>query len=87
MFSTGFLLLTLLRGQTQPAQSETVRQMVQQVAESGRCVMLAESPDTRVTPPPTLPPGPPPLLSFRYYELKAHHRVGNSELMLDDAGH
>jgi hypothetical protein len=27
------------------------------------------------------------LLSFRYYEGKQHHRFGNSELMLDDAGH
>jgi hypothetical protein len=34
-----------------------------------------------------LAPGPPPLVSFRYYEGKLHQRFGNSELMLDDAGH
>jgi hypothetical protein len=71
MLSTAVLLLTLLND----------------IAASGRCVTLAESPDERVAPAPMLPPGPPPLLSFRYYEGKTHHRMGNSELMLDDAGH
>jgi hypothetical protein len=92
MLSTGFVILGLLAGavtgsRTQPAQSETVRQAITEVAKSGRCTTLAESPDERVGPPRSLPPGPPPLLSFRYYEGKAHHRLGNSELMLDDAGH
>jgi hypothetical protein len=32
-------------------------------------------------------PGAPPALSFRYYEGKLHHRFGNAELLLDDAGH
>jgi hypothetical protein len=59
----------------------------QQVADSGRCVTLAEKPDTRVERKPQIAPGPPPLLSFRYYEGKAHHRFGNTDLMLDDAGH
>jgi len=59
----------------------------QQVADSGRCVTLAETPDARVSPQPGIAPGPPPLLSFRYYEGKAHHRFGNTDLMLDDAGH
>lgn len=66
-----------------PAQQETI----QQIADSGRCADLAESPDARVAPDLAVPPGPPPLLSFRYYEGKLHHRYGNSELMLDDAGH
>jgi len=59
----------------------------QQVADSGRCVTLAETPDARVEQKPMIAPGPPPLLSFRYYEGKAHHRFGNTDLMLDDAGH
>ncbi len=59
----------------------------QQTAESGRCVTLAEKPDARVEHKSLIAPGPPPLLSFRYYEGKAHHRFGNSDLMLDDAGH
>jgi hypothetical protein len=59
----------------------------QQTADSGRCVTLAEKPDTRVERKPLIAPGPPPLLSFRYYEGKTHHRFGNMDLMLDDAGH
>jgi len=57
------------------------------VADSGRCVTLAEKPDARVETQPMIAPGPPPLLSFRYYEGKGHHRFGNTDLMLDDAGH
>jgi hypothetical protein len=60
---------------------------IKQIADSGRCVELAESPDTRVATKPEFPPGQPPLLSFRFYEGKLHHRYGNSELLLDDAGH
>jgi hypothetical protein len=63
------------------------QQTIKQISDSGRCASLAESPDTRVAPGLKVPPGPPPLLSFRYYEGKLHHRYGNSELMLDDAGH
>jgi hypothetical protein len=58
-----------------------------QVAESGRCVTLAESPDSRVRPAKQIAPGQPPILTFRYYEGKLHHRFGNDDLMLDDAGH
>jgi hypothetical protein len=87
MLSTGFVLLSLLNGHAQATSTDRVQQIARAIAESGRCVTLAESPDTRIASPPTLPPGPPPLLSFRYYESKAHHRAGNSELMLDDAGH
>lgn len=60
---------------------QTDSELIQQIADSGRCVDLGES----ITGP--IAPGPPPLLSFRYYEGKQHHRFGNSELMLDDAGH
>ena len=61
--------------------------LIQQISDSGRCANLGESPDARVAPVERIAPGPPPLLSFRYYEGKLHHRFGNSELMLDDAGH
>jgi hypothetical protein len=54
---------------------------------AGRCVGVGETPDSRVGPGMRLAPGPPPLVSFRYYEGKLHQRFGNSELMLDDAGH
>lgn len=65
----------------------TPQSLVQQIADSGRCADLAETPDQRVAPNPLIAPGPPPLISFRYYEGKQHHRFGNAELMLDDAGH
>jgi hypothetical protein len=90
---TGLILLMLF------AAPES---LVQQIADSGRCADLAESPDQRVCSSmyraqrapvalcaiqPMIAPGPPPLISFRYYEGKQHHRFGNAELMLDDAGH
>lgn len=61
--------------------TETDSRLIQQIAESGRCADLGDSSAGPIA------PGPPPLLSFRYYEGKQHHRFGNSELMLDDAGH
>jgi hypothetical protein len=61
--------------------------LVQQIVDSGRCVDLGESADQRVAAGAMIAPGPPPVISFRYYEGKQHHRFGNAELMLDDAGH
>ncbi|MDQ2710705.1 MAG: hypothetical protein M3Y24_00475 [Acidobacteriota bacterium] len=61
--------------------------IIQQVAASGRCADLAETPDERVALSTEMAPGPPPLLSFRYYEGKLHGRYGNQDLLLDDAGH
>ncbi len=60
---------------------------LEQVAQSGRCADLAETPDARVEAKRMIAPGLPPLLSFRFYEGKLHHRFGNGELLLDDAGH
>lgn len=86
MLETAFLCLRLLAAsQNTSAGSEQV--LVRQIAESGRCVDVGETPDARVLPRRMVPPGPPPLLSFRYYEGKLHHRFTNSDLMLDDAGH
>lgn len=60
---------------------------IESVLESGRCAEVGESPSARVAPRRLIAPGLPPLLSFRYYEGKEHHRFGNTELVLDDAGH
>ena len=60
---------------------------LEQIARSGRCVSSVEKPDFRIAPLDKIAPGPPPLLSFRLYEGKQHGRFGNSDLMLDDAGH
>ena len=73
MIRIAFLLFVLA--------GETDSDLIQQISESGRCADIGESFAGPIA------PGPPPLLSFRYYEGKQHHRFGNSELMLDDAGH
>ncbi|MBV8811863.1 MAG: hypothetical protein JO033_24600 [Acidobacteriaceae bacterium] len=88
-----FLSLAFGTTQQQPpperaaSHDQRTEAVIQEVSASGRCADVAESPDSRVAPQPAVAPGPPPLLSFRYYEGKLHHRFGNSELMLDDAGH
>jgi hypothetical protein len=56
-------------------------------AQPGVCVANGDSPDAKVNPPQMVPPGQPPLFSFRYYEGKLHSRYGNRDLMMDDAGH
>jgi hypothetical protein len=61
--------------------------LLDSILESGRCLTVAESPSQRVNPKPAIAPGLPPLLSFRYYEGREHHRFSNNDLVLDDAGH
>jgi hypothetical protein len=61
--------------------------LMRRVAESGRCTTVAESPDEKTRTIIQIAPGQPPMLTFRYYEGKTHHRFGNADLMLDDAGH
>lgn len=60
---------------------------LEQISASGRCADVAESADQRVSTKPVIAPGQAPVLSFRFYEGKQHHRFGNAELLLDDAGH
>ena len=80
-----FLFLLML---TSPnGQDSELRQMIRQIAESGRVTEAGETPSQRVTLKPQAAPGAPPLLSFRYYEGKQHHRFGDVDLVLDDAGH
>lgn len=57
------------------------------IVKSGRCWTVAESPSERVAAKPAIAPGLPPLLSFRYYEGREHHRFSSRDLVLDDAGH
>jgi hypothetical protein len=58
-----------------------------QVAASAQVLQFGVTPSERVAPPAWIAPGPPPLLSFRYYEAQQRHRYSNTELTLDDAGH
>ncbi len=84
LFKAVFALLLFSAG---PVLSPDERILLESIAESGRCTTLADNPDSRVSNPFLISPGQPPLLSFRFYEGKLHHRFGNAELMLDDAGH
>lgn len=71
----------LLLADLQPASVDD------QAVASARCLLIGESPDSRAAPAHLIAPGAPPLLSFRVYEGKQHGRFGNTDLMLDDAGH
>ena len=83
------LLLITLQTEVQGKlpKGKKAEQAAVEISQSGRCAELAETPDERVAPGPRIAPGPPPVLSFRFYEGKVNHRFGNSELLLDDAGH
>jgi hypothetical protein len=61
--------------------------LIKQVAASGRVMELTVTPSERVSPPPRIAPGAPPLLSFRFFEGKDRHRFGALDLVIDDAGH
>jgi hypothetical protein len=69
------------------ASNSDVSRLTKEVAASGQVLEIGNKPSERITPPKQIAPGPPPLLSFRYYEAQQRHRFSNSELMLDDAGH
>jgi hypothetical protein len=69
------------------AANQDLGRLTKDVAASGRVLEIGKSPSERVTPPRQIAPGAPPLLAFRYYEAQQRHRLSNSELMLDDAGH
>lgn len=84
LLKAGLLLLAL---SAEPLLSPEERGLLVSIAKSGRCTSLGETPDARVSTLSLISPGPPPLLSFRFYEGKLHGRFGNAELMLDDAGH
>ena len=67
--------------------TELMLALLMQIANSGRMASLAESPSQRIAMLPALPPGQPPLVSFRYFEGKDRQRFSGLELVLDDAGH
>jgi len=69
------------------AANTDVGRMTREIAASGQVLEIGKTPSERIAPRPLIAPGPPPLLSFRYYEAQQRHRLSNSELMLDDAGH
>ena len=88
MLTTGILLFTIaMQHPSRETASQPKQQTVKAIDESGRCATVAESPDERVAATKQIPPGKPPVLSFRLYEAKAHRGNTSGGLMLDDAGH
>ena len=69
------------------ADTSGLSRLTREVAVSGQVLGIGITPSARVSPPRQIAPGAPPLLAFRYYEAQQRHRLSNSELMLDDAGH
>lgn len=69
------------------AAGEDTASLVKKVADSGRVLEIAVTASERVSPPPQIAPGAPPLVSFRLFEGKLRHRFGDLDLVLDDAGH
>jgi hypothetical protein len=69
------------------ANTGDLSRLTKDIAASGQVLEIGDTPSARIAPPIQIAPGPPPLLSFRYYEAQQRHRVSNTELMLDDAGH
>jgi hypothetical protein len=88
-----FIVLLLLMGQQPPAQppqsagASQEQTLLDEIARSGRTLEAGDKASSRVAMEAQVPPGAPPLLSFRYYEGKQHYRFGDVDLMLDDAGH
>jgi len=58
-----------------------------QIATSGRMASIAQNPSQRIAALAAVPPGQPPLVSFRYFEGKDRRRFSGLDLVLDDAGH
>ena len=72
---------------TRPVEVRILEQLVAQIAVSTRVLQVAENSSDRISKPPAIAPGAPPLLSFRYFDGKQRHRFGNLDLVMDDAGH
>lgn len=91
MVKSGFLILWLAAAADvsvpTTAGPDSEQLLIKEIAASGRCADLSQDPDARVSPLSMVAPGPPPVLSFRYYEGRLHHGFENTDLMLDDAGH
>ena len=67
--------------------NEDAGSLIKKVADSGRVLEIAVPPSERLSPPVQVPPGAPPLMSFRLMEGKLRHRFGDLDLVLYDAGH
>ena len=84
---TALLFVILFALPDQPEREAQIRQLIGEIARSGRVLEFGETRERLVDPRTRVAPGAPPLLSFRYFVGADRHRFGNLDLMLDDAGH
>lgn len=64
-----------------------VSDVVDEIATSGRVVDSVQSLSDHLGTTPSIAPGAPPSLKFRYYDANERGRFGDVGLMVDDAGH
>jgi len=81
------LLLMLLAPPDEAAREARIKQLIDQIVQSGSVLQIGESRNALADPRKQVAPGQPPLLSFRYFVGADRHRFGKLDLMLDDAGH
>jgi hypothetical protein len=82
-----FVLAMLLAPNDDAARERRIRQLVTEIANSGRVLEIGEAAQRVRDPRTEIAPGAPPLLAFRYFQGADRHRFGKLDLMLDDAGH
>lgn len=87
------VLLSAAAAQQSPPPSKASKPLpeaitlLEKIDRSGRCATVGHTPQQRLMQRPMIAPGAPPVLSFKLYEDAKHHRFGNVDVMLDDAGH
>ena len=64
-----------------------VRNLIAQIARSGRVIEATSAKERLADPRKQIAPGSPPLLSFRYFDGADRHRFGKLDVIMDDAGH
>lgn len=84
---TALLFATLLAQPAPAGREARIRQLIGEIAASGRILEIGETRARLDDPRKQVAPGAPPLLGFRYFAGAGRHRFGNLDLMLDDAGH
>lgn len=88
MIGAAVFLAWLLAPPDNAAREAKVKELIAEIAHSGRVVAAGETVKERAADPRRqIAPGQPPLLSFRYFDGADRHRFGKLDLMLDDAGH
>ncbi len=91
LFCMGVLLqtgpLNAALSQNPPDREAHIRQLIADIARSGRVLETGRAKERLADPRKQIAPGAPPLLSFRYFDGADRHRFGKLDVIMDDAGH